>query len=418
MVARLVVGVAVVLVVAGLALGVARVSALESAELEHVSEPVTLSPTDGEPHREITRVRLDAGEDVTFEVCAPEPFSEAWTGALEIAVWDPATQELLTRTALDADRLGRAHPVGVGECVVVAQGNDLAASGEIALEAVWAGRQLPPEVTRVPLRGHVVAHRPIAPDDRWPVWGALCGAVLGVLGVAGWRGRAPAAPPETAGPLRDAGRGSLARVGAGLLVLAVASVAAGFAPLYGSTAGLSRGLLLAAVQIVAAVALVSAHGESRAHALGIAPPSRWWALALAPVVGVALWALGGLLVRWVPSTGTAPIESFVEWPSGTLAVALVAVVVPVAEELFFRGFVYGTIERSHGARAAFAASVLLFAAAHLPQVWNAWGAFSAILLTGLVLTALRARTSSVLVPALAHLAYNGVNVVLGLAGGP
>jgi len=38
----------------------------------------------------------------------------------------------------------------------------------------------------------------------------------------------------------------------------------------------------------------------------------------------------------------------ISWPSERLALALVAVVVPVIEEVFFRGFVYGAIERRSG----------------------------------------------------------------------
>ena len=77
-------------------------------------------------------------------------------------------------------------------------------------------------------------------------------------------------------------------------------------------------------------------------------------LVLAPLIGLALVILGRLIVALVPATGLAPIELFVEMPSGRLAVALVAVFVPVAEELFFRGFVFGTLERVRGTNVALA----------------------------------------------------------------
>ena len=406
----------VALVVGGLALGGMRVAALEADELEHVSEPVTLSPVDGpegpEPHRELGRVRVDAGEDVRFEICTPEPFTEAWVSALEVVVWDPASQELVMRTELDAERVEAAYPVGAGECIVVAQGRDLPAGGELAVEAVWEGRTLPAEVARVPLRARIVAHRPLAPDDPWAVLAVLAGAVLAVIGAARWRGH-----PASAAPSDD--RRAILRVAAGLGLLGAATVATGLVPFFGAVAGLGRGLFLAAVQIAAAVVLVNGASEprSRPAALGVRAPSRWWWLLAAPPIGIALWLLSGFLLRLVPSTGEAAIEAFVAWPSGLLAVALVAVIVPIAEEIFFRGFVYGTLDARFGARAAFVATVLLFAAAHLPQVWHAWGAFASILVTGVALTALRARTRSVLVPALAHLAYNGVNAILGLASG-
>ena len=94
--------------------------------------------------------------------------------------------------------------------------------------------------------------------------------------------------------------------------------------------------------------------------------------------------------------------------------ACVAVVVPLAEELFFRGFVYGTAERWKGANAATVASIVLFAVVHLPQQWGAWGAFASVTLTGVVLTLLRRATGSTLVPALAHVAHNALITLLAL----
>ena len=420
-------GLGALLVVAGLGLGAIRVVALETDELEHIGDPVPLEPTPGEhgpePHRELGRARVDAGEDVTFEVCAAEPFTDAWAGALAIAVWDPATQELVTRTEIDAERVRAARPVGSGECIVIARGTDLPAGGELAIEAVWDA-ELPAGIAGTPLRAHVIAHRPLASSDLWPVLLVLLGAFLSVMGNLG---TGTTLPPRNLGtgttlPPDRRGLRPLVHVAIGLVVLAAATIAAGMVPVFGASAGLGRGLFLAATQAVAAVLLVRAARPPddalpapRGRSLALVPPSRWWALALAPIAGIAVWAAGGVLLRVVPSTGEAAIESFVAWPSGMLAVSLAAVLVPLAEELFFRGFVYGTLDRRYGARTAFVATVLLFTAAHLPQAWHAWGAVSAILLTGVVLTALRAWTGSVLVPALAHLAYNGVNVVLSLA---
>jgi len=292
-------------------------------------------------------------------------------------------------------------------------------------------RQLPAAAATVPVPAHVLAHRPLERADRWPVVAVLLGAVLAVLGAVRWRrpsaleleaasdGDAPAvrAEPETA-------RGTVLRVTAGLVLLLAATTATGLLPLGGATMGFGRGLALALVQVVAAVLLVRAGRPpqgivgrpGRAPALGLVrPPRHPWSLALAPAVGIGLWIAGGVLLRVIPSTGEAPIESLVAWPSGTLAVGLAAVLVPVAEEVFFRGFVYGSLDRRFGTAVAFAVTVLLFAVAHVPQVWGAWGALASILLTGVALTGLRAWTGSTLVPVLAHLACNGVNVILSLA---
>ncbi len=83
-------------------------------------------------------------------------------------------------------------------------------------------------------------------------------------------------------------------------------------------------------------------------------------------------------------------------------------VVPVAEELFFRGLVFGTLERRAGASVAFSVTVILFALAHLPQSWGDWGAFSAILFTSIGLTGLRWWTGSTTITIVAHLAHNAI----------
>ncbi len=129
------------------------------------------------------------------------------------------------------------------------------------------------------------------------------------------------------------------------------------------------------------------------------------------MVGVVLWIGGRLVMMFVPSTGQAPIEAFVSYPSGGLAVGCVAVCVPVAEELFFRGFLFGTLERARGPWVASVVTIVLFALVHLPQQWGAWGAFASVTITGVALTAL---TRSTLVPAVAHLTHNGFITLLAL----
>jgi uncharacterized protein len=112
-----------------------------------------------------------------------------------------------------------------------------------------------------------------------------------------------------------------------------------------------------------------------------------------------------LALRLVPVTGQAPIEAFISWPSGALAFAALGMAVPLAEELFFRGFVFGAL-RPLGLPAAFAATTLLFASIHAQQTWGNWGALLSVTVTGAVLTALRTWSGSTLVPAVTHLLYN------------
>jgi len=86
----------------------------------------------------------------------------------------------------------------------------------------------------------------------------------------------------------------------------------------------------------------------------------------------------------------------------------------VAEEIFFRGLVYGALEKRFGAGAAIAGSAVLFALVHLPQQWGAWGACASVLLLGLCLGLLRRYSGSTRAPALAHLAHNAILTLLAL----
>ncbi len=85
--------------------------------------------------------------------------------------------------------------------------------------------------------------------------------------------------------------------------------------------------------------------------------------------------------------------------------ALVCVLVPIGEEMFFRGLVYGTLRR-WGVTAATVLSALLFAAVHQQVVH-----FLPIALLGVVLALLYERTGSLLPAVIVHAANNMVAVL-------
>ena len=87
-------------------------------------------------------------------------------------------------------------------------------------------------------------------------------------------------------------------------------------------------------------------------------------------------------------------------------VLLVCVLVPIGEEMFFRGFVYGTLRR-WGVAAAAVLSALFFAVVHQQIVH-----FLPIALLGLVLAVLYERTGSLLPAMIVH-AANNIVAVLG-----
>ena len=92
-----------------------------------------------------------------------------------------------------------------------------------------------------------------------------------------------------------------------------------------------------------------------------------------------------------------------------------ALIVPVLEELFFRGYLEGALERYGKLRAAIV-SALCFAAVHMGGKGAAplqWLQFAAM---GLLFSALRMKTGSLLAPMLVHGCYNGALLLFGCMG--
>jgi membrane protease YdiL (CAAX protease family) len=87
---------------------------------------------------------------------------------------------------------------------------------------------------------------------------------------------------------------------------------------------------------------------------------------------------------------------------------LVCVVVPVGEEIFFRGFIYGGLRTRWGVPAAMLASALFFAAVHLQLVHGL-----PIFLLGIVFAGVYQRSGS-LVPVIVAHGLNNVIAVLSL----
>lgn len=92
-----------------------------------------------------------------------------------------------------------------------------------------------------------------------------------------------------------------------------------------------------------------------------------------------------------------------------------ALLVPVFEELFFRGYLFGALERCGKARAA-VVSALCFAAVHMggkgsaPHQWLLYAAM------GLLFSAVRMKTGSLLAPVLVHGCYNLSLMLFGFMG--
>lgn len=396
------------------ATGIARVAWLEGQELR-VVERVTLADlarlenaTDESVR--LAEVALFRDQEVIFELCSADAMpAERWTDSMALAVWRPRAAELMTRSELSAEVLALARR-GPGQgCLMIGRGR-IEEDDDYAVEALFD--RWPETLDEVPLTVIVQARRPLSRWDAALVAaGWFCAVALVValvrrrtkpLELDAWEAEKVAAAP----PVR-----SELRLGIGMAALLGAYLLSGHVP-GGAALALAAGVGLAIAQGAIAFGLAPGPGiRRRAEMLGVkAPPraARWLAVAVAS--GVLLWLIALLATRLVPSTGVSAVSTFVSWPSGLLSFACLAVVVPLAEEIFFRGFVYGFLEV--GSRAlAFGGTWLLFVLAHAPQTWEQWGALLAIFVIGFGFTALRTASRSVLVPALAHLVYNGLLAV-------
>ena len=379
-----------------------RVVSLERAELEHESAWLSLSALAKRPDAtrvsaRLTSVRLHPGEQAIFELCAQDALADrAWLDAFDIVVWRPESQKLELKVPLDAAHLALVKRSSERACLPLG-GGSVTSEGSYAVDVVWAGKPPPSGlVGRVPLRARVLAKSALGVRDGVLIACAALGALLCVLSAFAPGVVTLAKSRHTVLWALGGCAGSLA---VAALVLRV--------PVPGSIGGLLRGVVIAVLE--GAVALVCARYlfRSARAGLGLHAPAQWkvrW-LMIAALTALVLRPVAHWAMRVVPETGQAPVEAFVSWPSGALAFAALGMIVPLAEELFFRGFVFGALSPL-GVRTASVGALVLFASAHAQQLWGNWGALLSVTLTGAALTALRAWSGSTLISAIAHLLFN------------
>ncbi len=134
----------------------------------------------------------------------------------------------------------------------------------------------------------------------------------------------------------------------------------------------------------------------------------WPRRAAASLVGLGVLMLAfDFLARFLPMPKTSPFDQFFAHPRDAYLTALFAVTLgPLMEELFFRGFMYPVLARRLGVVAGILLTALPFGLMHYLQ-YQSWAAVLIILLVGVVLTSVRAKTKSVAASFLAHVGYNG-----------
>jgi membrane protease YdiL (CAAX protease family) len=131
-------------------------------------------------------------------------------------------------------------------------------------------------------------------------------------------------------------------------------------------------------------------------------------LAGGAVLAVVVSFAGGFL----NSKETLPIEELLQARVSIFLFGILGVLVaPLVEETIFRGFLYPVIARRLGIAAGIAITGALFGLMHAAQLWGGWGQIALLILVGVALTWVRARTGTVAASYFVHLGYNGLQLV-------
>jgi uncharacterized protein len=133
-----------------------------------------------------------------------------------------------------------------------------------------------------------------------------------------------------------------------------------------------------------------------------------------PVAYVAL-IVGGMslsLVVSLISTNFAaktklPIQDLLQDPWTAFFFLLLSVSIgPVFEETVFRGYIYPVVARSFGIPAGIVITGAIFGLLHAPQLWGGWSQIGLLIFVGIVFTAARAISRTVVASYLLHVSYN------------
>jgi len=128
--------------------------------------------------------------------------------------------------------------------------------------------------------------------------------------------------------------------------------------------------------------------------------------------GAALALVVSFAGAFLNSKGSLPIDELLKARISVLLFAVLGVLVaPLVEETIFRGFLYPVIARRVGIAAGIAITGTLFGLMHAVQLWGGWGQIALLILVGVILTWVRARTGTVTASYFVHLGYNGLQLL-------
>ena len=166
--------------------------------------------------------------------------------------------------------------------------------------------------------------------------------------------------------------------------------------------------------IFLAVGILMVHWRLRPRA----PEARgktWPSVGIGLIGGIAAFALGigiayGLELVGFPVEEQAWIEELLSRRDVLIRMLpWILVVIPLSEEVFFRGYVYRFLAERAGFPAGFLASSVLFSLVHFHL-----SGFLIYLAVGCAFALVYARASNLLAPVVAHVTYNAIAVVFQL----
>lgn len=167
--------------------------------------------------------------------------------------------------------------------------------------------------------------------------------------------------------------------------------------------------------LLMAVGFLIYRGQNPVRLFGL-KPGNWRRCALVGIAGIAaifpvILLMQEWLTRWFPEeVGDRTVEFLktTATPGDWVAVVLMAAVVaPLAEEFFFRGYLYGVLRRYGGRWAAIGVTALLFAAIHGSLV-----GFAPLALLGVTFALAYELTGSVWTSVLMHALFNGTTLAM------
>jgi membrane protease YdiL (CAAX protease family) len=141
-------------------------------------------------------------------------------------------------------------------------------------------------------------------------------------------------------------------------------------------------------------------------------PTRWWHWALFVGMLFLLFA-SGAIVTWLANLLGLKLVAYADAPSTTAVVwsgVILILIAPIAEEVFWRGYVLEQLRKLTNSGAALLAQSLLFGLAHL-HLGNGYFAMMVTFVHGLILGTWRIRFRSLIPLILAHMILNGLGFI-------